>query len=196
MSKFHVGDLVRVKEGLAFKGTGILGVEKNYCGKMFRVKRVIGDENSFSVNLDKDEMQYVFSPEWLEPVIVGKERIVIRHDGKTVTAMLYNGKEKLKEGKAKCHPDDPFDFVTGAKLALDRLAGGEEKKPEYKAGDFVVVKKDSAGHHFPVGSVVKLVEKFSGRPLWQARGIVPVLGDVYVRAISERDFEPYKEEDR
>lgn len=192
MSKFHVGDMVRVKEGLTFEDTGIVDVGKNYCGKTFRVKRVIGDEVAFSIELDTDSMEYSFVPEWLEPVIVGKERIVIRHDGKTVTAILYNGKEEKKKAKAKCHPDDPFDFVTGAKIALERLAGGEEKKPGYKDGDFVMVTGDRVNHYFPIGSVVKLESNKSGK-YWLANGISPWLGGVTTRAITVDDFEPYKE---
>lgn len=193
MSKFHVGDLVRVKEGLTFGNTGILGIEKDYCGKTFRVKSVTGDGEGVSIELEGGYPYYSFDPYWLEPVIVGKERIVIRHDGKTVTAILYNGKEEKKKANAKCHPDDPFDFMTGAKIALDRLAGDEEKKPKYKAGDFVVVKKDTSCHGFPIGSVVELQKEFIKDRSWFAAGIVPPLGGLKRRTIKLKDVEPYKE---
>ena len=193
MSKFHVGDMVRVKKGLTFKETGILHVEEEYCGKTFRVSKVLGSDDA-DISLELDGCgDWSFSPYWLEPLVVGKERIFIIQDGKTVTAMLFNGKKKIREGKAKCHPDDPFDFVTGAKLALERLAGGEEKKPEYKAGDFVMVTGGSVNHHFPIGSVVKLESNRSGK-YWLASGISPWLGGVTTRAITVDDFEPYKEE--
>lgn len=189
MSKLHVGDMVRVKEGLTFKGTGILHVEEEYCGKTFRVKRVIGDETAFTVRLDKDAIQYAFSPEWLEPVIVGKERIVIRHDGKTVTAMLYNGKEKLKEGMAKCHPDDPFDFMAGAKIALERLMGKEPEKPsKYHSGQIVRVLKDKMGHGFEIGSLAMLLCKAGEN--WKALGFCTDMEDegIDTMYISENEF--------
>ena len=192
MSKFHVGDMVRVKNGLTFKKTGIRNVEEAYCGKTFRVSKVMGSDNA-DISLELDGCgDWSFSPYWLEPLVVGKERIFIIRDGKTVTAMLFNGKKKIREGKAKCHPDDPFDFMAGAKIALDRLAGGEEKKTEYKAGDFVMVTGDSVNHCFPIGSVVKLESDKFGK-YWLANGISPWLGGVTTRAITVDDFEPYKE---
>ena len=70
-------------------------------------------------------------PEMIEEVVEKKEEtIVIKSDGKTVTA--YCGKDK---GVAVCSPDDEFDLYTGAKLALDRLFGKEEKpEKEKKSG--------------------------------------------------------------
>lgn len=67
---------------------------------------------------------------------VEEETIVIKSNGLTVTA--YKGKEKAV---AKCSPKDKFDLYTGAKLALDRLFGKEEKteeKPKFEVGDIVV----------------------------------------------------------
>ena len=65
---------------------------------------------------------------WSESMIKKKveaETIVIKSDGKTVTA--YRGKEK---GVAVCSPEDEFDLYTGASLALDRLFG-EDKEHLY-----------------------------------------------------------------
>lgn len=51
------------------------------------------------------------------------QKIVITTDGKTTTAGLYDGKQRIKEAKAICAPTDTFDFNYGASLALDRLTG-------------------------------------------------------------------------
>ena len=59
----------------------------------------------------------------LEPIKSEQQQIVIKQDGKFVTA--YMGK---KQGKAVCCDKDEFDLYTGAKLALDRLFDKEEKK--------------------------------------------------------------------
>ena len=49
-----------------------------------------------------------------------KDKIVITTDGVTITATLY-AKDGIRNGIAKCSPDDEFDFETGAKLAMSRL---------------------------------------------------------------------------
>lgn len=49
------------------------------------------------------------------------EKIIITHDNKTVTAKLYQDKKLIKSVESKCHSDDKFDFMTGARLAFDRL---------------------------------------------------------------------------
>ena len=47
--------------------------------------------------------------------------VVIDVDGNKVVARCGD-----KEGAARCHPDDDFDFYTGAKLALERLEEAEK----------------------------------------------------------------------
>lgn len=66
---------------------------------------------------------------------VHKETIVIYRDGNSVIA---KDKETGKKAVAKCHPDDEFDFMVGAKLALERLSQPDE--PKYYNGKVVCVK--------------------------------------------------------
>lgn len=47
--------------------------------------------------------------------------IHIYADGKTTTAVLKKGKVLIKKAKAKCSPEDEFDYETGARLAFKRL---------------------------------------------------------------------------
>jgi len=61
-----------------------------------------------------------FSP-WYKFELVSAEKIVITHDYKTTTATLYRGDEKVV-ATARCAPEDKFDFMVGAKLAMERLA--------------------------------------------------------------------------
>lgn len=59
------------------------------------------------------------------------EKIVITTDGKTTTAKMYRDKSVVKVETTKCHPDDRFNFMVGARIAFNRLVGtptGEEKK--------------------------------------------------------------------
>lgn len=76
--------------------------------------------------------------EWYKFELVPNEEIVITHDYKTTTATMYRGDEKVV-ATARCAPEDKFDFVVGAKLAMERLA---EKTKEvvingFKVGDRV-----------------------------------------------------------
>lgn len=68
------------------------------------------------------------------------QEIHITTDGKTTYAVLKQNGKVLSRSEAKCHPDDKFDFETGAKIALDRLEIKKEvKQPEnpFKSGDIV-----------------------------------------------------------
>ena len=68
------------------------------------------------------------------------QEIHITTDGKTTYAVLKQDGKVLSRSEAKCHPDDKFDFETGAKIALDRLEIKKEVKRSenpFKPGDIV-----------------------------------------------------------
>lgn len=68
------------------------------------------------------------------------QEIHITTDGKTTYAVLKQNGKILSRSEAKCHPDDKFDFKTGAKIALDRLEIKKEVKQSenpFKSGDIV-----------------------------------------------------------
>ena len=110
------------------------------------------------------------------------ECIVIYRNGNSVIA-----KDKVtgKKAEAKCHPDDEFDFIAGAKLALERLSQPEKEKPKYFNGKVVCVERkndfftkwkiyefkdgmsvDDVGDSFPFASgPIKSVEDLSNRQL-------------------------------
>ena len=79
-----------------------------------------------------------------------KEEIHITRKGREVHAILKKDGKLVKRTVAKCHPDDEFDFETGAKLAMNRLYGEEEhetieekmemKPSKYRVGDMVLLK--------------------------------------------------------
>lgn len=74
-----------------------------------------------------------------------KQEIHITTDGKTTYAVLKQNGKVLSRSEAKCHPDDKFDFKTGAKIAFDRLEIKKEiKRSEnpFKPGDIVVYVSD------------------------------------------------------
>lgn len=68
------------------------------------------------------------------------QQIHITTDGKTTYAVLKQYGKVLSRSEAKCHPDDKFDFETGAKIAFDRLEIKrelDEPKNPFKVGDTV-----------------------------------------------------------
>lgn len=47
--------------------------------------------------------------------------MIIKADGKTVTATYYKDGNIVAKSIARCHPDDEFDFFTGAEIAMHRV---------------------------------------------------------------------------
>lgn len=82
-----------------------------------------------------------------------EQKIVITTDGKRTAAVLYDGKKRIKEASAVCIDDDTFYFMTGAKIALERLT--EEKEPErdlhYLLTDGIFGKERTSGLFVVVG---------------------------------------------
>lgn len=105
---------------------------------------------------------------WHEHMIAGRadgaDKIVITTDGKTTLARLYDGKTVVKSAEAKCSPEDTFDFMTGAKLAMERLEAPEKPaEPEVKVGMFVRVKggRDHA-HYIVDGQICEVTRVYPG----------------------------------
>ena len=138
MAKFKIGD--RVKAVKEYDGN------KNIVGKIGTVIALHGYGADFiGVEFDdeidfgghscdgkgKDGHCWWCLDRILEPVDYN-EKIVITTDGKITTAKMYAGKSIIKTATAKCSPDDEFDFITGAKIAFERLTGTPkvtEEKP-------------------------------------------------------------------
>lgn len=86
--------------------------------------------------------------QWVYPdctELIGDNKIVITTDGATTTARFYDGKKVIKAAKAKCSPEDEFDFNIGAKIAFDRLVGNEIKNPRKYYDGKVVFSENTGG---------------------------------------------------
>lgn len=93
-------------------------------------------------------------------LLANNKKIVITTDGKETLARLYEGNKVIKKATAVCFPDDTFDFETGAKIAFDRLIGGEakpEEKPKYFSGKVVCVSAEK-GYAYTVGKIYEFVD--------------------------------------
>lgn len=174
--KYKVGDKVRVKDGLK--------VDKEYGCDVFvsgmeRYKVVtICDVSSILCKYSVKENNFSYTDEMLAGVIPEK-KIVITSDGKTTTAKLYehiDGKRVVKSATALCSDDDEFNFLTGARIAVDRLLGDKvtpsKKFTPHIEGDNSVGEavnygsvgektpfNDARGSRLFVGDVVELFDK-------------------------------------
>ena len=136
-NKFKVGDKVRILDGSEIKNyTGTWcaeGMEK-FVGEVHTVRSVYPEEHG-RVSYYLEGLFFKWDERGLELVEQKRkfketlhQKIVITTDGKRTTAVLYDGKKRINEVSAVCNDDDTFDFMTGAKIACERLT--EEKKPE------------------------------------------------------------------
>lgn len=97
--------------------------------------------------------------------------IHISSDGKTTTARFYVNGQVVRRAEANCHPDDRFNFKTGAEVAFDRLFEKQrkEKKPDVdllhlKPGDKVRVRRDlEACREYGGIMVNNKMQNFAGR---------------------------------
>lgn len=116
---------------------------------------------SFDKGMSDSEIEECYAIAFPEK---SKKQIVILSDGSKVMAREYDGFNVVREGSAKCSPDDEFDFHKGAEIALKRLMRMPESgKPRFKVGMLVKVIKNGEPpreihHNYDIGLVVKVIQ--------------------------------------
>lgn len=80
-------------------------------------------------------------------------KIVITTDGHETKCIRYNPDGTKDQTVATCHPDDKFNFDTGAMLAFSRMYNLPDNsvKPDVVDGDYICVKNIGGG--FTVGKI-------------------------------------------
>lgn len=134
MTKFKVGDRVRVLDGSkieGYHGSWVPDMEE-YVGNVYTIAKI---HPSGSCRLK--DIPFIYDERGLERV-GNPGKIVITTDGRITTAKLYQHGEPTQKAVATCSPEDTFDFATGAKLALDRLIDAVNN-PQIQVGDRVRV---------------------------------------------------------
>lgn len=149
MNKFKVGDIVKPNKDSDefYRCTNTSHMEKGVVrdiedGRMEIyvtkwIKKDVDFPDRFWVNEDYFDL-------------VGKESekrsVHITWDGesKTVRAVYKVGNAVVDRREANCHPDDNFDFFTGAKLALERIEVNSDieehtERDVIKIGDTITV---------------------------------------------------------
>lgn len=166
MAKFKVDDNVIAKKyaPYVFTTNGWKGVVTDSYGNTICVEALTGGA-VFHVN-----------PQFFDLDTSCNQKIVITSNGKTTLARLYQNNSVVKTAKAKCSPEDIFDFKTGANLAYSRLMGLEhitaEEKPSFKEGDRVRITANTNEHNFKIGSVVTIIsDKADCANQWRCKGM-------------------------
>ncbi|MGN1341181.1 MAG: hypothetical protein ACI4WS_12885 [Oscillospiraceae bacterium] len=147
MAKFKVGDIV-VGNGNNWYGITAKGIR---C-------KVVEVCDPYHIRVEFHGSRFTVDPHCFDLVhsnLDDEEITITRHGNKVVA------KRGKKVGVAKCSPEDTFDFVTGAKLAFERLIGVTDNtskpKQKFKTGEFVRVTTNDGTHHFDIGSIVQIV---------------------------------------
>lgn len=188
--KFKVGDRVQFKTWEEMEkeyGTNnngmiecLLGFPtgmKHLCGTFATIDKIDG---TFVIlkdfTADGNTIMWGYSEDMLKPAAEQqtKYELHIISDGKTTNAVYKKNGKVIARSQARKHPDDEFNFETGAFMAADRIFHTEKKdsKPElYLYNTFnekhygVVGKqtnfKDKNGRPLFVGDTVELVDIFS-----------------------------------
>lgn len=123
-----------------------------HIGESHTIKRVNKGWDDGRISYGLNDIVCQWDERGLEAV-KDEQKIVITTDGKTTTARMFEGKKLIKSAEAKCHPDDGFDFETGAKVAFDRLVEREEKvKPKELLKNGVFGRSKNFGWFVVVGN--------------------------------------------
>lgn len=140
--KFKVGDKVYLLDGSKiqnFAGGWIPQSEMKECvGEIAEITGIDRISNGYYIEILKNGYSWTWDERAMSKEPSKKESIVIYNNGRVVTAINKNTKEK---GIAKCNPKDEYDFETGAIIAFSRLILG------FTVGDKVI---GNDKNHYPI----------------------------------------------
>lgn len=162
MAKFKVGDKVVAKKETPYSQTtnGWIGtVTKTRYSRLEDIyvegKSANGSPIGFWVESEYFNL-------YAEVAFAVDQIVIERTDEKTVKATAFNeGGNIIAKAKAKCSPEDKWDFYVGANLVVERLeAIVEEKKTKATSlnAEMVCIKNDSGifNECFTVGKIYKV----------------------------------------
>lgn len=135
--KFKVGDMIKILDGYEIKGYAggwYPDDMKHLIGKTYKIFDIyvpeqgrtryrITDENGFHWSIDSRGAEKV---EKNDPILISEH---ISKKGRCVVKAWQDGVIAC----AVCHPDDPFDYFYGARLALKRLEEAQKRKARKEA---------------------------------------------------------------
>ena len=194
--KYKVGDKVVVLDGSKAQHYTAGWVESMnpYVGKTLVVRSQV---DCFATPVYKlvDGGGWSYDEKYLAPANsvapTTSDRIVVYIDKKDPSKVVAKDVSTGKTGVAKCSPEDTFDFYTGAKLAMNRLLGVEEKvKQEIEIGDTVEFVSCAVSIFYPGyggKGVVKDIDLDGDLwVLWEGKDTAYCCGTEKVRLVSKK----------
>lgn len=155
MAKFKAGDIVKPNDNMSTHPLGGLVLAIMLEGKVVsagdRDVDVLITKTKAGLEKHKGDKIGYFSEERFD-LVYRKQELHVTSDGTTTHAVLKEGGKIVKRAKAVCSPDDEYRFETGARLAVDRVFGKDEKSAEEKGAAHEPKSK------FNIGDVVKVVD--------------------------------------
>lgn len=151
--KFKVGDRVQIKTWKEMKkeygldkdgditpydeGISFVRPMRFLCGAFATVECVnicgtIKLKDFIPENKSKWKWDFRFAEFMLKPAKTEKYELHIMSDGKKTTAVYKKNGDIVSRSEANLHPDDEFNFKTGAQIAFDRVFHPEPEKKEPK----------------------------------------------------------------
>lgn len=188
MSKFKVGDIIKPNKGSddCYNFTNTYRMERGVVSSILENDLVEIYVTKWLKEEEDTPNIFTVQEKCFDLVVKESEKmsVHITWDGesKTVRAVYKVGNEVVDRKEANCHPDDNFDFFTGAKLALDRIEVNSDieehtKIDEIKIGDIVTVVDEGQGYSTYTNWFVKHgYEEFLPRYAYGVRHFKTALG--------------------
>ena len=144
--KFNVGDRVQFKTWEEIEKEFGGNPDKKYiislfafnrpmahlCGTFATIERINGKRIYLKEFTAKGDIGWAYYTDMLKPANTDKYELHIMSDGNKTTAVYKKNGDVVSRSEAKLHPDDEFNFKTGAQIAFDRAfqPEPENKEPE------------------------------------------------------------------
>lgn len=123
--KYKVGDKVRIRKdlevGVYYGGCLFAPKMQNLCGEIAYITGFYKHCGAYHIDSSTEYWTDEMFEEDKEKMNDNDSIRILVNGNKVVAIHMETG----KKGVARCHPDDKFDFYTGAKLALERLEEAE-----------------------------------------------------------------------
>ena len=189
--KYKVGDKVTVLDGSKAQhyAAGWINPMNRYVGKTLTVVQLLESDCGYPVYKLLDGGGWSYDERYLTPA--NPDRIVVYIDKKDPSKVIAKDVSTGETGVAKCSPEDIFDFYTGAKLAMNRLLGVEEKMGQkIEIGDTVEFISLAVSSFYPgyggKGVVLDIDEDGDLWVLWEGKETDYCCGTEKVRLVSKR----------
>lgn len=135
---------------------------RHLCGAFATIYRIYGNDVFLKDISTEERTFFAYTLDMLKPANTEKYELHIMSDGKKTTAVYKKNGDFVSSSEANLHPDDEFNFKTGAQIAFDRVFQPEPEKKEPKKLRLFFVTGKCCG---TVGTPTKYTDK-NGRQLF------------------------------